>query len=258
VAPAPEAAPEVKTCTTCNQPLSFIEQYNAWYCYTCKKYPEEVEAAAPAEAAAPPPAEAAPAAPTPEVKTCTTCNQPLSFIEQYNAWYCYTCKKYPEEVEAAAPAEAVAPPPAEAAPAAPPPEVKTCTTCNQPLSFIEQYNAWYCYTCKKYPEEVEAAAPAEAAAPPPAEAAPAAPPPEVKTCTTCNQPLSFIEQYNAWYCYTCKKYPEEVEAAAPAPAPAAPPGAAKVKTCPSCGQSLSFIEQYNAWYCYNCKDYKSV
>jgi NADH pyrophosphatase NudC (nudix superfamily) len=26
-------------------------------------------------------------------------------------------------------------------------------------------------------------------------------------CPTCGKPLTFIEQYDRWYCYNCKKYP---------------------------------------------------
>jgi hypothetical protein len=52
--------------------------------------------------------------------------------------------------------EAVIPEPLpeeEAAPAAA--EERTCPTCNGKLEFIQEYNAWYCDTCKKYPDEDE-------------------------------------------------------------------------------------------------------
>jgi len=38
-----------------------------------------------------------PAAAQPEQKTqqtCSTCKGPLSFIQQYQRWYCYKCQKY--------------------------------------------------------------------------------------------------------------------------------------------------------------------
>jgi len=38
------------------------------------------------------------------------------------------------------------------------------------------------------------------AAPPPP------PPPEAATCPTCGGPLTYIQQYQRWYCYKCKKY----------------------------------------------------
>ena len=41
-------------------------------------------------------------------------------------------------------------PPSQPLPPPPPPPSKTCPTCGQPLSYIEQYKAWYCYNCKKY------------------------------------------------------------------------------------------------------------
>lgn len=42
---------------------------------------------------------------------------------------------------------------AEAPPPPPPPTgvTPTCSTCGQPLTFIQQYGRWYCYNCKKYP-----------------------------------------------------------------------------------------------------------
>jgi len=38
------------------------------------------------------------------------------------------------------------------------------------------------------------------AAPPPP------PPPGAATCPTCGGPLTYVEQYQRWYCYKCKKY----------------------------------------------------
>ena len=50
---------------------------------------------------------------------------------------------------------------------------------------------------------------------PPEEAAGA--PEEERTCMTCNGKLEFIKEYNAWYCETCKKYPDEDEDTPPPP-----------------------------------------
>lgn len=40
---------------------------------------------------------------------------------------------------------------------------------------------------------------------------------EERTCPTCNGKLEFIKEYNAWYCDTCKKYPDEEEDTPPPP-----------------------------------------
>jgi hypothetical protein len=32
------------------------------------------------------------------------------------------------------------------------------------------------------------------------------PPQQSNVCTTCLKPLTFIQQYNAWFCFNCKKY----------------------------------------------------
>jgi len=45
-------------------------------------------------------------------------------------------------------------PPVQAQPPPPPPPpqaAQNCPTCGGSLTFIQQYNRWYCYNCKKYP-----------------------------------------------------------------------------------------------------------
>ena len=37
--PPPPPVGAVQTCPTCGQPLTFVQQYNRWYCTNCKKYP---------------------------------------------------------------------------------------------------------------------------------------------------------------------------------------------------------------------------
>jgi hypothetical protein len=52
------------------------------------------------EAVIPEPLPAEGAAPTAvEERTCETCNGKLEFIQEYDAWYCDNCKKYPDEDE---------------------------------------------------------------------------------------------------------------------------------------------------------------
>lgn len=36
--PAQAAQQAQATCSTCGGPLSYIQQYQRWYCYKCKKY----------------------------------------------------------------------------------------------------------------------------------------------------------------------------------------------------------------------------
>ncbi|HYB93155.1 MAG TPA: hypothetical protein VED00_03320 [archaeon] len=36
--PQPPLTGEVKVCPTCGNPLTFVQQYNRWYCTNCKKY----------------------------------------------------------------------------------------------------------------------------------------------------------------------------------------------------------------------------
>ena len=168
--------------------------------------------APPAEAVAEKPPEAAPAleapAPSPKlivvkaISPCPTCGRELTFIKSYNRYYCYNCRKYaPEEAKAAppkpAPAKPVAPVPVAARPAVRAArEAKPCPTCGGALSYIRQYNKWYCYSCRKY-----------------------APEKAPDSCPTCGGPLEYVAQYERYYCYSCKKYaPEKAVQAAPAAA----------------------------------------
>jgi predicted RNA-binding Zn-ribbon protein involved in translation (DUF1610 family) len=59
-------------------------------------------------------------------------------------------------------------------------------------------------------------------------------------CPTCGRALTYIPQYNRWYCYSCKAY--------------APRGKAKF-ACPNCGASLRWITQYKRWWCDACRRY---
>jgi hypothetical protein len=58
-AAVPAAAEEERTCDTCGGKLEYIPEYGSWYCYVCKKYPEEEEKP-PSEEELPPPDEAPP------------------------------------------------------------------------------------------------------------------------------------------------------------------------------------------------------
>jgi heme/copper-type cytochrome/quinol oxidase subunit 4 len=37
-APPPPPGTSARMCPTCGQPMTFIQQYNKWYCNNCKKY----------------------------------------------------------------------------------------------------------------------------------------------------------------------------------------------------------------------------
>jgi len=65
--------------------------------------------------------------------------------------------KLPSSRPQAAPAQAFPPQaPSQQFSHPPPPPPTTvaqplCPTCGQPLTFIQEYNKWYCYNCNKYP-----------------------------------------------------------------------------------------------------------
>ena len=177
-----------------------------------------------------------PAAPR-VINPCPTCGRELSYIEQYDRYYCHNCRAYAPPVVKV-----------EAVPA--PPRIgKPCPTCGRELTYIPDYSRHYCYNCKKYaPLEGRGAAPRPSPSvemiPPKPESAPA-PPPTVEIvavknpCPTCGRELSFIEKYGRYYCYSCRKY-----------APA------RVKNpCPNCGKELTYIAQYSRHYCPSCGQY---
>jgi len=59
-------------------------------------------------------------------------------------------------------------------------------------------------------------------------------------CPTCARELTFIPQYNRWYCYACRAY--------------APKARSKF-ACPNCGAALRWIPQYQRWWCDACRKY---
>lgn len=56
--------------------MSWIPQYQSWYCLTCRRYEKPY---------------------TPQTPSCPICRQPtLVYSHQYKRWYCNTCQRYPE------------------------------------------------------------------------------------------------------------------------------------------------------------------
>lgn len=59
-------------------------------------------------------------------------------------------------------------------------------------------------------------------------------------CPRCGRELTYIAQYDRWYCYPCRAY--------------APKTKAKF-ACPNCGSMLRWIAQYERWWCDSCRRY---
>ena len=59
-------------------------------------------------------------------------------------------------------------------------------------------------------------------------------------CPRCGLELTYIPQYNRWYCYSCRAY--------------APKARSKF-ACPTCGAALRWISQYERWWCDACRRY---
>jgi hypothetical protein len=62
----------------------------------------------------------------------------------------YKCGKFKENTEQIASGVSKGIQNLPASQQAPPPPSNICPTCHHPLTFIEQYKAWYCFNCKEY------------------------------------------------------------------------------------------------------------
>lgn len=54
-------------------------------------------------------------------------------------------------------------------------------------------------------------------------------------CPNCYGPLTYVQQYNRWYCYACKQYVQHV--------------------CSECGGNARYVPKYRSWWCDTCKSY---
>ncbi len=63
-------------------------------------------------------------------------------------------------------------------------------------------------------------------------------------CPTCGRELTFISQYNRYYCYSCQRY--------------APVAARSRNACPTCGATMRWIDQHQRWWCDSCQKYASA
>jgi len=66
-------------------------------------------------------------------------------------------------------------------------------------------------------------------------------PSEKNLCPICRRQLTWIQQYNQWYCYSCKQYRQPAPArpaSPPSPRPPSPSATTEMKYCISCGASI--------------------
>jgi len=125
---------------------------------------------------------------------CPDCGEEVRFLSYYDAWYCEMCEETMDE-----PVREV---------------LKPCPDCGDALDFISDYDSWYCEYCgdykvmekavrkKKKKKKVKKKKPAKARgrAPAPGWAR------KTPRCRDCQGPMTYIPQYERWYCYTCQRY----------------------------------------------------
>ena len=59
-----------------------------------------------------------------------------------------------------------------------------------------------------------------------------------RACPNCNKLLSYIPQYNRWYCHSCQAYVQHV--------------------CSKCGGNSRYVPRYEMWWCDTCREYLNV
>jgi len=152
---------------------------------------------------------------------CPDCGEEVQYYSQYNSFYCDTCEELVDE-------------PIEH-------EIKYCPDCNTELDFIVESRRLWCGFCEDYkrirrpvPKRRKGGRPAtrrrggrpavhggaggpaarrrggRPAAMPrvPTHAHHAGAPPSGRKpkCRNCMQFMTFIQQYDRWYCHSCKRY----------------------------------------------------
>jgi chromosomal replication initiator protein len=120
------------------------------------------------------------------------------------------------------------PPNTPMAPSIPPPSyqnpyvqqqqvVSACARCGRPLTFIPQYQKWYCTSCGLYMEPLPSFPPQYQQPP----GFGVQPPPNMpalgieKKCNKCNAPLMYVQEYDRYYCSNCREYEPEQKIPAP-------------------------------------------
>ena len=108
-----------KFCPKCNQPLQYDQQKKQLRCYyPCFKYVTHV---------------------------CPECGSVMEYVPNYKDFYCHNCKMYPSYK----PKESTVNP--QTATFFVASQYGTpCSRCGKPLTFVPQYQRWYCYSCGKY------------------------------------------------------------------------------------------------------------
>jgi len=76
---------------------------------------------------------------------------------------------------------------------------------------------------------------------------------EIRICSKCGEPLRWIEKYQRYYCYGCKKYAPQKRT--PKYRIESSSLAFPRKACPECGNDLTYIEKFGEHYCDQCKRY---
>lgn len=79
-----------------------------------------------------------------------------------------------------------------------------CSICKQHVTYIPQYNRWWCDTCRKYSDFDHS----KKSAQPSSEKDKSGKPGNKKSnvCPSCKGHLTFVAQYNQWWCTSCRRY----------------------------------------------------
>lgn len=82
----------------------------------------------------------------------------------------------------------------------------TCSKCNRQLTYVSQYNKWYCNNCKMYVTHL---------------------------CEKCGKPANYQSKYSKWFCDSCQMYLRRL--------------------CPNCKGELVYNLLKKGWHCEKCQ-----
>jgi predicted RNA-binding Zn-ribbon protein involved in translation (DUF1610 family) len=94
ISPYTPQQPVMNVCQRCGGQLTFIPQYQKWYCTNCGMYVEQIKPFVPPF---PQPQSFGMPVPSNVEKRCTKCNMPLMYVSEYNRFYCNNCREYVNE-----------------------------------------------------------------------------------------------------------------------------------------------------------------
>ena len=115
----------------------------------------------PGQVAGAQPAEQSESAPAPQTEPCTKCGDPATYVKEHDSFFCQSCNEYvvfpKDDMDGQPDVDDLSDMDEESdmgggRPALndPRPPVRSCKSCKGDLRYIEEYERFYCDSCKIY------------------------------------------------------------------------------------------------------------